>query len=748
MKSLKHHLSAILLTMIAVSGQTAPANATPEPGFKSDIEPLHDVMVMEAPKVSIMESKPEYIRKNPAVRREQSETDKKVTAYLTYDDNIYRFFDAMVKYPDGSVNYFSLENGGGSKKKGSSSGADKKVIMNLRDGKHDILFIFRNIETSNFSCVVKEKVDLSEISEMYVDVADASNKVTFSTYLPNGERLKRWVAQFIDNEGHEEFISEGNISKDWDSRDVFFCIGEGENKCHFSNQDGMNHYDYAANEYFEGFNSDESRSTVYINDVSSNVSIYYIEKYIADGKVNTAEMVWHGGDPLAVDNRKNPYMPFSFAMQPTPYSSKKSEVSTDSYFPYMCKTTFRGVGIGLGLSSNFEELFHANISKASNYKDNRLYLTFEQAEYAVPLEERDCYVYNLKSSDIHFTDSIEFINSMTNDLYSMVKPEDKRDLFANPFAFDMKRCDMRFGESAPFWRVRAVRYADGYSKLTLSSFGYIGEGREADILDTKIESVTVDNVDMTSDFSFNTWGAIDLFTQNSRPGQKWEIKLDNRNVEVEGIKGYAKLELCFTTKDRESLPVLQQEQFRNADDRITNKFGAAADGRLLVGTGEFCSNYMNEPKEHWQSLWYECKPTAPEIEVSYSPTGTDEWKRLDVTLNEDKYYPVGFGHYFEGSLRDILTHSKNGWFDLRIKLATADGDYQVQTISPAFKIESLSGVQAVYGDTDITVRGNDIMAPQDAEVYTIEGVPSGLKNLSPGVYIVRAAGIVKKVVIR
>ena len=119
-----------------------------------------------------------------------------------------------------------------------------------------------------------------------------------------------------------------------------------------------------------------------------------------------------------------------------------------------------------------------------------------------------------------------------------------------------------------------------------------------------------------------------------------------------------------------------------------------------------------------------------------------------MTLNKDKYYPVGFGHYFEGSLSDIQTHSKNGWFDLRIKLATADGDYQVQTISPAFKIESLSGIQAVYDGTDIKVCGNDIIAPHDAEVYTIEGVPSGLKNLSPGVYIVRVSGIVKKVVIR
>ena len=510
----------------------------------------------------------------------------------------------------------------------------------------------------------------------------------------------------------------------------------------------INHYDYAANEFFDGSDSDKRIATIFINDVSSKVSIYYLEKYIADGQLNVVQMAWHGGEPMAVDNKENPYASFSFEMQPTPYYYNKPAVGEKMFYPYTSKTIYLGLGSGTGLESRFEESMHYNVSKASSYKDLRFYLVFDLAEYAVPVEDEDPYVYSLCSSDIHIKDDNSFVNSMTNYSYSSVRPENERDIFDNPFSFNMDRCDMKFGESAPFWRVRARRFDYGYSALDLTSTGYIGEERSADILDTHIESVSLDNTDITSDFFFNMRGSIEAYTEKSLPGQKWDIKLDNRNVETEGIKGHAKLELSFTTKEKETLPVLQQVQFRNDEDRITNKFGEAADGRLMLGVGVFSMDYMDEPQEAWQSVWYDCADDAPELEVCYAPYGTDEWTRIDMTENEEKYYPVGVGHVMEASLDGVTERSANGWFDLRVRLTSPDGDSQTQTISPAFKVESLTGVSSIKEDSAITVEGNNITAPEDAEVYTIDGTRCDGKGLASGIYIVRTADTVRKVVIK
>lgn len=57
----------------------------------------------------------------------------------------------------------------------------------------------------------------------------------------------------------------------------------------------------------------------------------------------------------------------------------------------------------------------------------------------------------------------------------------------------------------------------------------------------------------------------------------------------------------------------------------------------------------------------------------------------------------GFGTYYRGSLASVDRPSENGWFDVRIRLTDASGNYQEQTLSPAFRIEANVGVNEVTG---------------------------------------------------
>ena len=64
------------------------------------------------------------------------------------------------------------------------------------------------------------------------------------------------------------------------------------------------------------------------------------------------------------------------------------------------------------------------------------------------------------------------------------------------------------------------------------------------------------------------------------------------------------------------------------------------------------------------------------------------------------FFLPGFGNFFRGSLAGVTGEALNGWFDLKIKLTDAVGNWQEQVISPAFRIDDLaySNVATVGSD--------------------------------------------------
>ena len=63
--------------------------------------------------------------------------------------------------------------------------------------------------------------------------------------------------------------------------------------------------------------------------------------------------------------------------------------------------------------------------------------------------------------------------------------------------------------------------------------------------------------------------------------------------------------------------------------------------------------------------------------------------------------------------------------------------------------EPWAAVDEARLDTQAIRGGNGtITAPEDALVYTMQGVPTGRDRLAPGVYIVRCRGSVTKVLVK
>lgn len=127
------------------------------------------------------------------------------------------------------------------------------------------------------------------------------------------------------------------------------------------------------------------------------------------------------------------------------------------------------------------------------------------------------------------------------------------------------------------------------------------------------------------------------------------------------------------------------------------------------------------------------------IKVEYAPTGSSEFTEIEVSENADMFFMPGYGYCYDGSLAGIDRGSANGWMDLRITLTDDSGNVQTQTLSPAFRVDSLAGIEEVLPDSTDRI-GN-------TELYDLQGRKVG-SNPTPGIYIRRSANRTDKVIVR
>ena len=163
------------------------------------------------------------------------------------------------------------------------------------------------------------------------------------------------------------------------------------------------------------------------------------------------------------------------------------------------------------------------------------------------------------------------------------------------------------------------------------------------------------------------------------------------------------------SKTERNLPTVTMLQFRNkADGTVTEHFDTnSADDEILLSAGSF--DYNLSTKVYDQEA---CK-----VEVSYSPSGKNDWKPLLVT-EDPALKRVEFGNFYRGDLSQVTEKSDNKWYDLKVVVTAKNGNYQQQLIEPAFRIEKIEGT----GVNDVetakavqSVRYYDLTGRQSAE---------------------------------
>ncbi len=158
----------------------------------------------------------------------------------------------------------------------------------------------------------------------------------------------------------------------------------------------------------------------------------------------------------------------------------------------------------------------------------------------------------------------------------------------------------------------------------------------------------------------------------------------NDAVDVDGLAGSNKSQVHYLAgAEDQTPPTMTMLHFKGDNGDVTDRFVSADEGVLEFTAGDF--NMLFTP----QNAQYFDRQMLETVIVSYSPYGEDNWNELSVEEVPENYWPT-MGEFYTASLSSVTGEALNGWFDLKIRLTDAAGNWQEQVISPAFRINDLA----------------------------------------------------------
>lgn len=275
--------------------------------------------------------------------------------------------------------------------------------------------------------------------------------------------------------------------------------------------------------------------------------------------------------------------------------------------------------------------------------------------------------------------------------------------------------------------------------------GRFGEQRAADryVAQVKVEQdgevVTTGTPNEVAAWSYNGC------TRNPQ-AKDWKITSTNENVLVDGETASNVTVAEFNTGREDFIPpTLTMLNFRNTDDKITDRFEKTQDGTLEFSATDFTPHVSAE-----RNLWCDYY-NVDAVKVEYSAQDAGSWRELTVAEVPDLFFSPGYGSFYRGSLKGIINNSPTNWYDLRVSITDKSGNSQTQTLSPAFRIDEQLGLDNLTADRSIaiSVEGKQLKVmgtttDANVEIYDLAGrkvlaakaTSVGLGGLT-GAYIVK-----------
>lgn len=660
----------------------------------------------------------------------------------------------------------------------ADTGADTEVneedgtaSLTIPEGTYDIIALFQNVDDNvesyvspSFAIVIREDVELTEDKTLTLSADEATVQTSFSQQLPNGDELL--LPEIL------EFNDEGDpvMNQDKESYNVTMMFITS----FLMNKDGsvLSFEGNATYRLWDGTSSERTCDFL-CNPLSDDW--HFIQERVSFGCFECPfyAVMATTSEQGSVTVKGNEF--FSFSSIPHAHTPL-SELTTGSWFVgRLMKTLVNGYQLGETMkgdiggkdlrypnwyvygpqSSSADDLwitplFYSYIWDVKEVIDNNmvegcvcdppLYFDNGVAKFAVNGGE----VYDVESN-------FELVPFLT-------RPDNEPTIFApghSLFSFDADEMTTPFGSSYPFITVQSY----DVSRLGMTpvpcvitdiwSMAQKGEMRFSDLVNMKIDYyLNGDKVIEEVSPSRITSVYPSYIAQHPEKGE-WIMKMtaDNHKINIgenTEIDCVNHTELYFNTdKDDNTPPTVRMMQMRNSNNEITERFAEAAEATLYLAAADYMFDFDMTTFSTWNV------PLDVNVSVEYAPNGTESFKPLEATEMPEMFSEYGLGHVYSIPLSAVSEKSTNGWFDLRVKVTDEAGNYQQQVISPAFMVAALSGTALIGEEAPhIYTEGNNIIAPDDALVFTANGMLSQRTGLQPGVYIVRTPAAVRKVVIR
>lgn len=637
-----------------------------------------------------------------------------------------------------------------------------ELEFEIPTGTYDMLSMFTKIDPDNVYgeshsyYYIVEQATINEGTVIELKPEESTNCLSMETTNPDGEK-----STFRKSNSNWEIIEDGNIV------DIFFfkyVLWKGNAVSMMFGNAGAVVVESGPIGRFDP----QENCNFYVNDVSDNYvfrEVRWMEAipeeqglYIAVTQCKGSVEGVYTNDPLYAhdDSKIDPtpafqqLPPISYEdEEPQPYILSLYSVSTDD-------TIENGVDL-LSASPYIWNVWSSGPSQV--YSEQDLYFTYEKSliDSYIP-KENEWGIGVIEST----TDSRYICPFNNMCIVNTVHPYYEFNSYENgllhnkPFPGNIvyaSQCDhhnVNFGGSAPLITFFTTPKYNWNTETMQNSFYYYYTGRMGEKLGS---TATLSNISLSvngNEVALNKDEAENWILNNQNVKGEYTYVISTDNCCIDGILGGNKAIIKYNTEVENSTPpVVTMLQFRDNLGNVAQTFETSANNEVLISAASYKVN-LGEPNNWGDApVWFDLSAPA-KVTAWCSPNGVETEMVNEIELIEDTSEGIahGFGALYRGSLDNINLISPNGWYDLTISVEDVAGNSQVQTLSPAFKIDKLSNINAVTTDAGVIVKGNEIIAPAGSRIYNIGGAEVGNKSLPKGIYMVVTPEKTMKVAIR
>lgn len=605
--------------------------------------------------------------------------------------------------------------------------------------------------TAGMAIVIKELVNISTDTTIYIHHADATNAYHIKTTKPNGDELVLDNYNLDENYMIKDTVVKGNVK--FINDDIFLHLKNNGYVFHFFCSDVVI------------FNGGEEPTTIYLNNVSDRYKFIDIRSCIdEDGSLfvcrneNTTM-----SDHVIKSTSGSKYINYQEKFTPS-LSRNLDNESLLAGFSFETAINFINDGGGMydpifkavdGITqvyidapmstdehARYDVLVSPVLADAKNQVVNEF--TWKDEDGVTHTERDTSFVYSATSGlpvIINGKGELEYVNASHDEggNFSFHVPEGGGPVVEYPghprFSYSPSQKKLSYGSSCPINAFMAQNtdkhFTPGkHSALNCCYIGRYGEVRNGDLLALTSEIKYNDSI------ICNDYGKLDEtmynFANEGHPDGVITAHFVNKNMMVDGLQGKNVTDINYDQRKQDwTAPTLQMLLFKDQEGNIVDRFSRPEEGTLEFAGGDFNFHVVDN------NYWFDCKPQV--VEVSYSPYNEGKWNTLEVAEVPESFYMPGFGYFYRGSLSGVTGKGEKGWFDLKIKLTDLSGNWQEQVISPAFRVDSmqLTAVGEVTDEASVT----------EVARYTLDG--RTIAEPQRGVNIVKYSdGTVRKVLVK